>query len=349
MVVPLLARADRERARALIEASGLTWEGDGEAGPALDDLVGAFQGGELVATGARAGHVLKMLAIAPAEQGGGLLGELVSELCARARAAGVEEPFVFTRPESAAGFAALGFRLLASHGRAALLEQGDGLARWLEGHRGLLAPGDHGAVVVNCNPFTLGHRHLVEQAARRSDALYVLVVREDRSVFPFDVRLRLVREGTRDLPNVRVLDTGRYAVSAVTFPAYFLKDAAARAEAQMGLDLVLFGRRIAPFLGVRRRFFGTEPYCGTTRAYNEAMRRLLPPLGVEAVEVPRLEAGGEAISASRVRAALREGGEALEGLAPLLPEVTLAWLRSGEAAAVRERLRRCPDAAGRHG
>ena len=337
MLMELVGEADRQRARALVEAQGLSFE------PGFDELVGVFEGGRLVGTGARQGDVLKMLAIDPACQGGGVLGELVTGLSALAFAAGHRGLFVFTRPEHAPSFEALNFELLASAGRAALLEYGGGLRRWLEAHRGLVREGENGAAVVNCNPFTLGHRHLLEQAARRCDTLYVLVVREDRSAFPFEARLRLVREGTRDLASVRVLDTSRYAISAVTFPSYFLKEGDDAAAVQMELDLELFGRRIAPFFQVRRRFFGTEPLCPSTRAYNQAMRRVLPRLGVEPVEIARAEAGGGPISASRVRAALRRGDlGAIEGL---VPGCTLAYLLSDEGRAVRERLR---ESEGRH-
>ena len=329
MIQPL-GPSERERARALVQAEGLAFDLD------LDDLVGAYQGGELVAVGARRAGVLKMLAVAPAHQGGSLLGEIVTELVRLGSAAGHDAFFVFTRPAHAPSFEALGFTLLATQGRAALLEWGDGLGRWLAASRPLVRDGANGAVVVNCNPFTLGHRHLVEEAARRADTLYVFVVREDRSAFPFDVRLRLVREGTSDLANVRVLDTSRYAVSALTFPAYFLRQADDVAAIQMELDLRLFARRIAPFFQVRRRFFGTEPFCATTRAYNAAMLRLLPPLGVEPVQLERLRGSGEAISASRVRAALRKGE--LEGLEALVPPATLRFLRSPEAGAIRARL-----------
>jgi [citrate (pro-3S)-lyase] ligase len=338
MATQLLARGDVERARRLIESQGLAFE------PGYDDLVGAFDGEDLVAVGARAGDVLEMIAVAPPAQGGPLLGTIVGELSALARAAGHELLYVYTRPSSAGSFEALGFELLASCGRAALLESGRGLGRWLEGSRGFVREGQNGAVVMNCNPFTLGHRHLVEEAARRVDTLYVFVVRQDWSAFPFEVRLRLVREGTADLPNVRVLDTSRYAVSALTFPAYFLARGEDAAEVQMELDLTLFARRIAPFFGIRRRFFGTEPYCPTTRRYNAAMSRLLPALGVEAVELPRKAAGGEAISASRVRARLRD--DWLEGIEALVPPATAAFLRSPAADPIRERLR---VEEGRHG
>jgi [citrate (pro-3S)-lyase] ligase len=337
MRTELLGTAETQRARRFIEAQGLTFD------PAVDELVGAFEAGELVAVGARRDDVLEMIAIAPGEQGGALLGAIVGDLTARGLAAGHESLFVFTRPACAPSFEALGFELLASHGRAALLELGRGLSRWCEANRALPREGANGAVVVNCNPFTLGHRHLIAEAARRVETLYVLVVREDRSAFPFEARLRLVREGTRDLPNVRVLDTGRYAVSAVTFPSYFLKRADDAAQVQMELDVTLFAQRLAPFLGVRRRFFGTEPYCATTRAYNEVMRRLLPALGVEAVEISRAAAGGEAISASRVRAELRRGG--LGKLDALVPPTTAAFLRSAEGRAIGERLR---ASEGRH-
>ena len=337
MVTDILGSADRRRARTFIEAQGLTFE------PGFDDLVGVFDGGALVGVGARARDVLKMLAIDPAQQGGPVLGALVTELARRGFAAGHDSLFVFTKPEHVTSFEALNFELLASSGRAALLESGRGLARYLEANRDAVREGVNGAVVVNCNPFTLGHRYLVEEAARRADTLYVFVVHEDRSVFPFEVRLRLVREGTADLPRVRVLDTSRYAISAITFPAYFLKRSDDAAAIQMELDLALFARHIAPFFHVAYRFFGTEPYCETTRAYNAAMRRVLPAFGIEPVEIPRKEAHGEAISASRVRAALREGDRAR--LEELVPRTTAAFLLSDEGRAIRERLRR---SAGRH-
>ncbi len=336
MVTDILSGADVARARAFIEAQGLAFEAE------CDDLVGVFENGELIAAGARERDVLKMLAVDPAAQGGALLGALVTELAGRGFAAGHDALFVYTRPASAPSFEALGFALLASGGRAALLEYGRGLARYLEANRAAVRPGANGAIVMNCNPFTLGHRHLVEVAAARVDTLYLFVVREDRSAFPFEVRLRLAREGTRDLANVRVLDTSRYAVSAATFPAYFLKRSDDAAAAQLELDLLVFAQRLAPFFQVRRRFFGTEPLCATTRAYNDGMRRLLPAFGIEPVEIPRLESRGGPISASRVRAALRDGDRA--GLADLVPETTAAFLRSGESRELRERLR----AGGRH-
>lgn len=331
MVTELVGALDVREARAFIERNGLAFE------EGFDDLVGVHEGGELVAVGARAGNILKMFAVEPARQSGALLGEVVTELVGRGYAAGFDSFFVFTKPEYAVTFEALNFSLLASHERVALLEYGGGLERWLSSCRPLVRAGVNGAVVMNSNPFTLGHRYLVETAARQVDNLYLFVVREDRSAFPFAVRFRLVREGVRDIPNAVVLDTSSYAVSGITFPAYFLKRDAPVPLIQMELDLILFASRIAPFFRIARRFVGTEPCCPTTGGYNEVMKRILPVYGIDVVEVERKRTAAGAISASRVRDALRD--DDLDSLAGLVPETTLAFLRSGEAGPIREKLR----------
>ena len=113
-------RPDLRDARQLIESQGLRFE------PEFDDLVGLFENGQLVACGARAGYVLKMLAIAPSHQGTDALGELVTKLILSAISAGHDTVFVFTPPQNVASFEALNFRLLVTHGNTALLEHGPG-------------------------------------------------------------------------------------------------------------------------------------------------------------------------------------------------------------------------------
>jgi len=315
--------------RELIESQGLRYE----AG--VDEQVGWYENGRLAACGARKGYVLKMLAIAPEFRGTDILGALVTRLVLSGLSAGHETVLLFTRPENAGIFEALNFRLLATHGTAALLEHGPGLEAYLASHPA--APGRNGAIVLNGNPFTLGHLHLVEGAAKAVDRLYLFVVSEDCSAFPFAARLRLAREATARLANVTVLETSRYAVSAGTFPSYFLKRRDEAAQAQMRLDLDLFARRIAPAFHVVRRFAGAEPLCPATRAYNAAMAEVLPEAGIALTEVPRLEAGGAPVSATRVRAAFAAGD--FKALADLVPPSTLQFLRSDEARPIAGRLK----------
>lgn len=317
-------------ARRLVTSQGLLFE------EGCDDVVGIYEGGRLAATAARAGCVLKMFAVEPDHQGGAVLGALATELVRLGRAAGEESFFVFTRPEHAQSFEAIHFRLLATHSRAALLEFGGGLEAYLDRHAALRRPGRHGASVVNGNPFTLGHQHLVETASRRVDTFYLFVVREDRSVFPFAARFRLAAEATRHLPNVVLLDTSRYAVSAATFPRYFLKRLDEVAVAQMQLDVRLFAAHLAPFFGIGTRFVGTEPFDATTAAYNGAMREVLPQYGVALVEIERLKGDEGPISATRVRTALARRD--FDALRRMVPEPTLAYLRSAEGTALAEKL-----------
>lgn len=318
-------------ARRLIESQGLRFE------PDFDDLVGVHEDGQLVACGARAGYVLKMLAIAKSHQGTDVLGALVTKLLLSGMAAGYETVFVFTLPTNATSFQALNFRLLVTHGKAALLEHGPGLPAYLASHARSVRDGKNGAVVINGNPFTLGHLYLVEVAARQVDHLYVFVVREDRSIFPFAMRYALVTAATAHLPNVTVLDTSYYAVSAGTFPSYFLKRHDDVASAEMHLDLSLFAERIAPPFRIVTRLVGHEPLCPVTAAYNQAMTQVLEANGIRRVEIPRLEEGGAPISATRVRSAFAEGDFAT--LKRLVPPPTLELLQSSAAQPIAVCLR----------
>jgi [citrate (pro-3S)-lyase] ligase len=218
----------------------------------------------------------------------------------------------------------------------ALLEYGKGLKHWLASKRSLIRSGVNGAVVMNCNPFSSGHRYLVESAARQVDNLYVFVVREDRSHFPFDIRFRLAQEGVCDIDNIVLLDTSNYVISSATFPTYFLKKDDPVARIQMELDIALFASRIAPFLGVTRRFVGTEPICKLTNSYNDTMKRLLPVYGIELVEIERKQASSGVISASRVRELL--ACNELAQLNDYVPASTLAFLLSEAAAPIRNQL-----------
>ena len=334
VIAELTSCPDIVAAKDLIERNGLSFE----AG--YDELFGVHELGELVAVGARAGNILKMLVVDPSHQGGPLLGEIVTVLVSRGLDAGFESLFIYTKPEYAQTFESLNFTLLANQGKVALLEYGKGLKTWLESKRPLLRPGVNGAVVMNCNPFTNGHRYLAESAAREVDNLYLFVVREDRSLFPFDVRFRLVQQGVRDIGNVVLLDTSRYLVSSATFPTYFLKKDDPVARIQMELDVTLFASRIAPFFGITRRFVGTEPSCPLTGSYNATMKRLLPGYGIELIEIERQQAPSGVISASRVRELIAR--DELSQLGDYVPESTLAFLVSEAAQPIRNQLQLNP-------
>ncbi len=182
-----------------------------------------------------------------------------------------------------------------------------------------------GAVVMNCNPFTKGHRYLVEQALGMVDKLYLFVVEEDKSYFRFEDRFHMVKAGVADLENVHVVPSGKYVISKDTFAQYFEKECVQTVES-MDYDLYIFGEIVAADLGIQYRFVGKEPFDQVTRAYNEAMKRILPKFGVEVIEFPRIlsEESGAMVSATMVRKAIMEKDTDL--IKVLCPESTYTFL-----------------------
>ena len=181
-----------------------------------------------------------------------------------------------------------------------------------------------GAIVMNCNPFTLGHRYLIEYASKQVDRLYIFAVEEDRSFFPFADRIKLIKEGTADLGNVIVLPSGNFIISALTFTDYFGKTELQDKKIDPSLDVSLFGEYIAPTLGITVRFAGEEPLDKVTLQYNDSMKNILPKYGIDFVVIPRKEFGGEVISASRVRKLLEK--KDFESIKKIVPETTYDYL-----------------------
>lgn len=266
MICVLTAPPDVAAARALIEGSGLRFE------PAYDELVGIHEGERLIGVGARAGKILKMLAVVPAEQGGPTFSEIVSALVSQGLDAGLDGFFVFTKPKYAASFEALNFSRLASHEKVVMLEYGGGLRRWLAAHAALRRPGANGAVVLDGPAFSPAQHALVERAAGQVDHLYLFVVGAD---------YRQVADEVCDLAGVSALDYADYRLDAASFPSYFLKPDDPVARIRMELDATLFASRIAPHFDIVRRFVNSDPNC----ADNETLRRILPEYGIALSEI----------------------------------------------------------------
>ena len=326
--IPLQYGEERERLQAFLACQGLRFEAD------IERAFGVFDTEDtLLGCGCAVGALLKCFTVTEALRGQNALGPLVSALVQDRFFNGYYDLYVITRTKNVPLFIACGFFSVAQTHEIAMLEsRPDGPEAFA---KPLFQTGDEsktvGAIVMNGNPFTRGHRHLIEYAAARCDALHVFVVEEDRSFFPARDRLALIREGTADLPHVRVHLSSRYMISAATFPTYFLKENEDAAALQTELDAVLFAQRIAPALHVTRRFVGTEPFDPVTKRYNQALAAALPPRDIELIEIPRLEDAGGPISASRVRALLKEKGLCQEVL-DLVPPVTQRYLteRYGE-------------------
>lgn len=335
--IPLSLKPARMKVERFLGDNGLRID-------SLDYYAGVFRvdSDEIVAGGGLCGDVIKCVAVDPALRDEAMTNRLVSHLMSVAGSGGHKSVKLFTKPANAGVFRSLGFRPLAESPQAVFMENGpDGIESYLTYLRGLRREGSGGAIVMNANPFTRGHRYLIDEASRRCGTLYVIAVREERSQFGYAERMAMIREGCRGLDNVVVCEGSGYAVSAATFPSYFLKRIDDATDTHITLDLDIFAGHIAPALGVTARFVGSEPADPLTARYNEMMRTLLPGRGIAVTEIERLQQGGAPVSASAVRRALSEGS-LLRAASPVWPSTVPHLIASLATAALRRELDATP-------
>jgi [citrate (pro-3S)-lyase] ligase len=325
-VIKLEVKVEKKQLQDFLAKQDLTLDQDVEYAIAL------FDGEKIVAAGCFGGRVLKCIAVDGEYKNRGLSARIVTALIREEYQRARTHLFIYTKPINKPIFSELGFYTLAEvPSKVVLLEnRADGIKKYLEEITADKKNGEKSAaIIVNCNPFTRGHQYLIEYAATRCQRLHVFVVWEDRSIFPAEIRYRLVKEGVQHLPNVAVHLGKDYIISDATFPSYFIKEYQEQVETHARLDLEIFSQYIVPALRITKRFVGEEPYCQVTAAYNRIMQEVLPGRGVMVEVVPRLMFGGRAISASRVRELIRM--DKISEIKELVPETTYKFLLSLEA------------------
>ncbi|MBO0449279.1 [citrate (pro-3S)-lyase] ligase [Enterococcus sp. MJM12] len=289
--------------------------------------VGIYDGEELIATGSLSDNIIKYLLVCKRYQSENLLTQIIVHLIERLHEEDIFHYFVYTAPDKEVIFRSLGFKKIMNTKEVLFMEQGEpSFDDYLNYIARFDHPGENGSIVMNANPFTLGHKYLVEQARKVCDHVYVFVVSEEKSEFSSPERFALVKNGLKEFEDVTVLPARDYMVSSLTFPAYFLKDRAELnvASVQARLDATLFKERIAPVLHIKKRFVGEEPYSKVTNVYNEAMKEVFRP-DLSLTILPRLAIEGEIVSATKVRQALQDHNEPL--VQSFVPDTVLAYLK----------------------
>ena len=313
--------AHKRAVEALLRDAGLRLD-------PVDIYIGVFDFDDNLIGGAGLkGNVIKCVAVSEEARGLDITGSLISRLRTEAAQEGITDLFLFTKPENESVFRSLAFHTVGRAPKAILMETNPrGISSYCNYLRSLRRPGSCGAIVMNCNPFTKGHRYLIEQAAGQVDNLYVIPVKEDASEYSYAERREMIAAGCRDLENVTVCEGSPYAISRATFPDYFIKNLDESTDASILLDLDIFSSHIAPALGTTIRFAGSEPADALTRRYNSMMQSRLPDFR----EIERLSCGSEAISASRVRELIATFN--LQDAIPLLHPSSLPIILAHEAA-----------------
>jgi [citrate (pro-3S)-lyase] ligase len=322
----------------------LLLEQDIRLDPSSEITYGYYEGEKLVGTASVVENTIRSVAIAKCRQGSNTLAEMMDDIMTTITDAGYNNIFIYTKPESKKSFQNIGFyevqQITEDETCIVLLERKpDGIRNFIKTIEAFKTKHDEvGAIVMNANPFTLGHQYLIDYAASHCDFLYIFVVSTEKSAFPFHVRFNLIVEGTAHLNNVYVLNGGHYIISQATFPNYLLKKPSEATKLQAKLDVTIFGEHFVKALGIKKRFIGTEPDCGTTQIYNNALKEILPTYGVEVCEIPRKTLEDEVISASKVRRLIKLG--IFEEAQGMVPSTTYTFLTSSEAKPIIEHIQK---------
>jgi len=305
----------------------------------VDYTIGLFnEEGKLIGTGSYSRNILKYIVVEEKYRISNAFADITTHLidCVLEKHSDIS---VYTHPKNIALFEGLGFKLVEKAlPLFCMLEFGvSSINNYLDYLKSIKSDKQHqniASIVVNCNPFTKGHLYLIEKAAEENDLLYLFVVQENLSVFPFEIRWELIKKGISHLNNVIMVKGGNYIVSGATFPSYFLKSSNSSAiiENQAELDIKIFRKYIVPTLEINKRYVGTENYCKTTNAYNKAMHKLLPEYNVSVKEIERKCTEKEShnyISASKIRESIKNNS--LEDMLEDLPICTKEFLLSDKA------------------
>jgi len=327
----IILEEEKKAVIRFLKSFNLVYEDD------IDTTLALVDGNEsIIATVSAAGNIIKCVAVDPDHQGQNHLNNLMSHLIKKLSGKGIFHIFAYTVPELVGIFRGLGFKEIVQTMNLTFLELHGDIRRTLEELKARyeLDNNPKGCVVINANPLTKGHLHLIRTAAKNHDELLVFVVSEDRSFFPFEDRFEIIKQTLADDENITVLPTKDYLVSYATFPKYFMKNEKTIKAEHALIDVLTFKQHYMRIFNITARYVGSEPYSPMTDTYNQTMKQYL---GDDLEIIPRKKIDDETVSASTIRKLLRKNG--LAAAKKYLPEATIAYLESPKGQAIIERLK----------
>lgn len=334
--VNLKSEYEKNEVCKFLEGYGLTLDKDVDYTIVLRDVDDNIQ-----ATCSKAKNIFKCFAISEDIRGENITSSLISNLIDKLFEEGIFHSFIFTKPDKIKIFTSLNFKLVFEVKDAALLEYGiydiNKALKDMAAKYSIDNSTPKGALVMNCNPFTEGHRYLIEQASKSCERVLVFIVEEDKSLFPFKDRYDIVKEGVRDLENVTVVAGGEYIISSATFPSYFIRKEDEKLKAYESIDCGIFGRYFCGEFNIVKRFVGQEPYCNISNTYNRTLEEIMPQYRVELIELERKKYDGQYISASKVRELIKNNK--IDEVKSIVPEVTWNFLNSHKGKEIVERIK----------
>lgn len=310
---------EKDAVKAFLNTFDLHYEDD------IDDTIVLKENTRIIATASTSKNIIKAVAIDPAYQGQDYLSILITALIKRLKAKGITHYFLYAKNAQAPLFKSLGLHPIVNTQRITLFEGGSTITEKLESLKTTYKADypNTACVVINANPMTNGHLHLIKTARTHHPHVLVFVVSEDRSVFPFKYRFEIIKEACASFDNVTVLPTGPYLVSQATFPKYFLKEETTIKEEHALIDVLIYQHYYIPIFNIKARYVGEEPLSPMTNMYNHVMHKYLK---THLHIIPRIYYKDHVISASTVRDKLKHHD--IDSIEPLVPKPTLKFLRT---------------------
>jgi [citrate (pro-3S)-lyase] ligase len=321
-IANFLSENEMNQCKLLLQQNNLRFEDK------ITDTIAIYDQDKIIATGSIYMNVIKMIAVDEEYQGENITGIILNYYISYFTNQGINKYFIFTKPESKKYFLDYHFSLVAETNSVAMLENNFNTVRSLLyeiKNKYNLPIQTRACIVMNCNPVTMGHIYLVEKCAKENERVIIFLVEEDKSIFPFQTRLRLLSAAISHLTNVTIIPSTQYIISSATFPTYFMKELNDASYEYMKLDINIFKEYFMDIFQIEKRYVGSEPLDVTTSAYNQTMKEIL---GDQLIVVDRKMFDSHIISASLVRKLAKEGK--FDELKPYVPAVTFDFLISDE-------------------
>jgi len=279
----------------------------------------------LIATASLANNVMKCFLVARDFVGQNITGLMFSHLVNILNQKNIYHYFVFTTPNNKLVFKSLNMKVLVTTMNTVLLEGGDDILNVLANLKKdyNISDDKKSCVIINANPMTLGHMHLIETAVKDNKELLVFVVSEDLSSFPFIDRFNIIKEATSQFKNLTVLPTLSYLVSKITFPKYFLKEDQLIQDEQTLVDVLIYKEYYTKIFNIKKRYLGEEPLSFNTSKYNKVLKDYL---GDSLEIIKRKKVGSKVISASLVRKLMK--ANKIDKIRKYVPKATYDYLLS---------------------
>ncbi len=315
---------DLTQYKELIESRGLKQD-------VCDISFGAFEHDKLVGTVSVQHNILKILAIDDYYIGQNISSDLILHATNYLYEKGVKHYFVYTQRCNVDLFKSLNFNLITSYKGVYLLEGGiTSIDKYISNTKSIIekytTSSNLSSIVINANPMTLGHKHLISTTSNTSEFVIVFVLQQDDSIFNFETRFSIVKKVCKQYPNVLVLPSSEYIISNITFPTYFMKDEGDVNDIHINIDANIYNDYFSK-LGIKTRYVGEEPTCIVTENYINTLE--LAFTNIELIRIPRLEINNIIVSASTVRKLLSIDEQSV--VKQLVPVETYEYITSNES------------------